>query len=143
MTASMPLPSPKVTAFFDEATNTISYVVRDPEGSACAIVDSVLDFDYSSGRTDTKSADEIIAFIEREGLQVQWILESHVHADHLSAAPYLQERLGGSLEHNVFHSHVVSQVDHVPFPELDPLRHVGVEDAHELSECRMLLPLEV
>ncbi|NNE51081.1 MAG: MBL fold metallo-hydrolase [Sulfitobacter sp.] len=93
----MPLPSPKVTAFFDEATNTVSYVVQDPDGSACAIVDSVLDFDYSSGRTDTRSADEVIAFVEKNKLQVQWILESHVHADHLSAAPYLQERLGGKI----------------------------------------------
>ena len=88
---------PDVTAFFDEATNTISYVVRDPEGSAAAIIDSVLDFDYASGRTDTASADAIVAHVEREGLDVQWILETHVHADHLSAAPYLQERLGGKI----------------------------------------------
>ena len=89
--------SPDVTAFFDEATNTVSYVVQDPAGRACAIVDSVLDFDYSSGRTDTASADEIIAFVRDKGLEVAWILESHVHADHLSAAPYLQERLGGKI----------------------------------------------
>jgi len=88
---------PDVTAFFDEATNTISYVVRDPEGSAAAIIDSVLDFDYASGRTDTRSADAIVAHVEREGLDVQWILETHVHADHLSAAPYLQEKLGGKI----------------------------------------------
>lgn len=88
---------PDVTAFFDEATNTVSYVVKDPSGRACAIIDSVLDFDYASGRTDTKSADEIIAFIEAEGLDVQWLLETHVHADHLSAAPYLQERVGGKI----------------------------------------------
>ena len=88
---------PDVKAFFDDATNTISYVVKDPTGSACAIVDSVLDFDYSSGRTDTRSADAIIAYVEAEGLDVQWLLESHVHADHLSAAPYLQERLGGKI----------------------------------------------
>ena len=89
--------TPKVTGFFDDATNTISYVVQDPEGSACAIVDSVLDFDYSSGRTDTKSADTIIAFVKEHNLDVQWLLETHVHADHLSAAPYLQDTLGGKI----------------------------------------------
>jgi glyoxylase-like metal-dependent hydrolase (beta-lactamase superfamily II) len=88
---------PTVTAFFDEATNTITYVVREPHGRACAIVDSVLDFDYASGRTDTRSADAVIDFVQREGLDVQWILETHVHADHLSAAPYLQERVGGKI----------------------------------------------
>ena len=86
---------PIVTHFFDEPTNTFSYVVRDPESQACAILDSVLDFDYAAGRTDVRSADEIIAFIQHEGLTVEWILETHVHADHLSAAPYLHERLGG------------------------------------------------
>ena len=89
--------SPDVKAFFDTATNTVSYVVKDPNGSACAIVDSVLDFDHASGRTDTASADEIIAYVTEQGLKVDWILESHVHADHLSAAPYLQERLGGKI----------------------------------------------
>ncbi|MDJ1016975.1 MAG: MBL fold metallo-hydrolase [Paracoccaceae bacterium] len=88
---------PFVKAFFDEATNTISYVVRDPEGTHCAIVDSVLDFDYAAGRTDTSSADEIIAYVRAEGLVVDWVLETHVHADHLSAAPYLQEQLGGKI----------------------------------------------
>ena len=88
---------PDVKAFFDDATNTISYVVKDPKGKACAIIDSVLDFDYSSGRTDTKSADEVIAHVQAQGLDVQWILESHVHADHLSAAPYIQERVGGKI----------------------------------------------
>ncbi len=89
--------TPDVTAFFDDATNTISYVVRDPNGTACAVIDSVLDFDYASGRTDTKSADEIVAYVKTNGLDCQWLLESHVHADHLSAAPYLQERLGGKI----------------------------------------------
>ncbi len=89
--------NPIVNAFFDEATNTISYLVRDPNGRACAIVDSVLDFDYASGRTDTRSADAIIRFVGDEDLEVAWILETHVHADHLSAAPYLQERLGGKI----------------------------------------------
>jgi len=76
---------PDVKAFFDEATNTISYVARDPAGHSCAIIDSVLDFDYASGRTDTRSADAIIAFVRQHGLTVDWLLESHVHADHLSA----------------------------------------------------------
>lgn len=89
--------SPMIDAFFDTATNTVSYVVRDPQGRACAILDSVLDFDYASGRTDTSSADKIIAHVKNEGLEVAWILETHVHADHLSAAPYLQEALGGKI----------------------------------------------
>ena len=89
--------TPDVKAFFDNATNTVSYVVREPQGSACAIIDSVLDYDQAAGRTDTSSADDIIAWIKAEDLQVAWILESHVHADHLSAAPYLQEALGGKI----------------------------------------------
>ncbi len=89
--------SPAVKAFFDSATNTITYVVRDPAGTHCAIVDSVLDFDYASGRTDTRSADAVIAWVQEHGLTVDWILETHVHADHLSAAPYIQERLGGQI----------------------------------------------
>lgn len=89
--------APKIDAFFDTATNTVSYVVQDPQGSACAIVDSVLDFDYASGRTDTASADKIIAHVKAQELEVAWILETHVHADHLSAAPYLQEALGGKI----------------------------------------------
>src|SRR6056297_1854584 len=88
---------PEVTAFFDDATNTISYVVRDPNGTNCAVIDSVLDFDYSSGRTDTRSADTIIAFVKNKGYSVEWLLETHVHADHLSAAPYIQKELGGKI----------------------------------------------
>lgn len=87
--------SPIVQPFFDEPTNTFSYVVQDPDSQACAIVDSVLDFDYAAGRTDVRSAEEIIAYIRDQGLTVQWILETHVHADHLSAAPFLHEQLGG------------------------------------------------
>ncbi|MEQ9546966.1 MAG: MBL fold metallo-hydrolase [Marinobacter sp.] len=86
---------PVVKHFFDEPTNTFSYVVKDPESNACAIVDSVLDFDYAAGRTDVRSANGIIRYIEDSGLTVEWILETHVHADHLSAAPYLHETLGG------------------------------------------------
>ncbi|WP_067985537.1 MBL fold metallo-hydrolase [Neptuniibacter pectenicola] len=86
---------PQVKAFFDEPTNTFSYVVQDPESTACAIIDSVLDFDYASGCTDVRSADEIIAYVRDKDLSVEWILETHVHADHLSAAPYLHQTLGG------------------------------------------------
>ncbi|MCB1396539.1 MAG: MBL fold metallo-hydrolase, partial [Rhodobacteraceae bacterium] len=88
---------PEVYGFFDEATFTITYVVRDPNSNKCAVVDSVLDFDYASGRTDTRSADAVIAFIKEKGFEVEWLLESHVHADHLSAAPYIQEKLGGKI----------------------------------------------
>ena len=86
---------PIVTHFFDEPTNTFSYVVQDPDSSACAIIDSVLDFDYAAGRTDVRSANQIIAFVREKRLEVAWILETHVHADHLSAAPYLHDQLGG------------------------------------------------
>jgi len=89
--------TPAVHGFFDEATNTITYVVVEPEGRACAVIDSVLDFDYASGHTDTRSADAVMEFITKEGLELKWILETHVHADHLSAAPYIQERLGGQI----------------------------------------------
>lgn len=88
---------PIVTSFFDEATNTASHVVRDPTGVACAIVDPVLDFDMSAGRTSTESADRIAAFVADEDLKVVWLLETHVHADHLSASPYLQDKLGGRI----------------------------------------------
>jgi glyoxylase-like metal-dependent hydrolase (beta-lactamase superfamily II) len=89
--------SPEVTGFFDEATNTVSYVVRDPAGRRAAIIDSVLDFDHASGRTSTASADAISAFVRENGFEVEWLLETHVHADHLSAAPYLQQKLGGKI----------------------------------------------
>jgi len=91
------LMSPKVDAFFDNASNTISYVVADPETGTCAIVDPVLDFDFHAGRTGTDSADRIAAHVTSRGLTVAWLLETHVHADHLSAAPYLQAKLGGRL----------------------------------------------
>ncbi|MFN7270019.1 MAG: MBL fold metallo-hydrolase [Cereibacter sp.] len=90
-------PPADVRAFFDEATNTVSYVVKDPASAACAVIDSVLDFDYASGRTDTRSADAIIADVTARGLRVDWVLETHVHADHLSAAPYVQQRVGGRI----------------------------------------------
>ena len=88
---------PEVTAFFDEATNTVSYVVKDPASSSCAVVDSVLDFDYASGRTSFASADRIIDFIASQQLRPEWLIETHVHADHLSASPYIQRKLGGKI----------------------------------------------
>ncbi|MCH8491362.1 MAG: MBL fold metallo-hydrolase [Oceanicaulis sp.] len=88
---------PDVKAFFDPATFTVSYVVSDPATKQAAIVDSVLDYDPKSGRTSKASADAVIAYVRDEGLTVQWILETHVHADHLSAAPYLKEQVGGTL----------------------------------------------
>lgn len=89
--------TPHVKAFFDEATFTASYVVHDPATKIAAIIDSVLDFDHPSGRTSFESADAMIAYVAAEGLQVEWLLETHAHADHLSAAPYLHEKLGGKL----------------------------------------------
>jgi len=88
---------PTVTPFFDETTFTASFVVIDPETKHAAIIDSVLDFDYASGRTNFHSADTIIRFVRENELIVDWILETHVHADHLSAAPYLQQELGGKI----------------------------------------------
>ncbi|MFT5720993.1 MAG: glyoxylase-like metal-dependent hydrolase (beta-lactamase superfamily II) [Motiliproteus sp.] len=87
--------APQVRAFFDASTHTFSYVIRDPQSACCAIIDSVLDFDYASGRTEVRSANRIIEYIRTEQLSVEWILETHVHADHLSAASYLQAQLGG------------------------------------------------
>jgi len=86
---------PEVEAFFDEATYTYSYVVADPQSNAAAIIDPVLDYDPASGRTATDSADRIVDFVLKQGLDVVWILETHVHADHLSGASYLKQRLGG------------------------------------------------
>lgn len=86
---------PDVSAFFDEATFTVTYVVSDPATGRAAVVDPVLDFDPASGRTSTSSADEVVAFVEDNKLRVDWILETHVHADHLSGAPYISESLGG------------------------------------------------
>ncbi len=88
---------PQIKAFFDTATNTVSYVVSDPHSAHCAIIDSVLDFDPASGRTSRASADRVIAHVRECGLTTVLILETHVHADHLSAAPYLKQQLGGML----------------------------------------------
>ncbi|MBQ0796259.1 MBL fold metallo-hydrolase [Zhongshania sp.] len=88
---------PEVMPFFDEQTNTFSYVVKDPFSQACAIVDSVMEIDYPSGRLSLRGAEEIIRYIRHHNLELQWIIETHVHADHLSAAPYLQQQLGGKI----------------------------------------------
>lgn len=88
---------PNVKAFFDTGTNTISYVVSDPETKMAAIIDTVLDYDMSAGRISYTSADELVEYVESEGLQAEWVIETHVHADHLSAAPYIQEKIGGKL----------------------------------------------
>ncbi|WP_445943523.1 MBL fold metallo-hydrolase [Roseicyclus sp.] len=88
---------PEVAPFFDPATNTISYVVKDPNSNSCAVVDSVMDIDYAAGRITYDNADEIIAYVQEKGLKVEWLIETHVHADHLSAAPYIQSKLGGKI----------------------------------------------
>ena len=88
---------PDVTAFFDQDTYTVSYLVADPDAGRCAVIDSVLDFDPASGATATRSVDEMIEAINHRNLALDWILETHVHADHLTAAPYLKETLGGEI----------------------------------------------
>ncbi|MGV0998486.1 MAG: MBL fold metallo-hydrolase [Fluviibacter sp.] len=89
--------NPLVKGFFDPDTWTVTYVVYEKPGSPCAIIDSVLDYDPKSGRTTTRSADAVVAFVEANQLTVEWILETHAHADHLTAAPYLQKKLGGTI----------------------------------------------
>ncbi|EPF83586.1 hypothetical protein GCM10025882_26520 [Acinetobacter gyllenbergii] len=88
---------PTVKAFFDEQSNTFSYVVHDPETKHCAIIDSVLDYDAASASTSTQHADEMITYIQSQALTVEWILETHVHADHLTASQYLKSELGGKI----------------------------------------------
>jgi len=89
--------TPEVKSFFDEMTNTVTHVIRDPASKKAAILDTVMDYDPKSGRTSTTSADEVIAYVREQGFEVEWILESHVHADHLTAAPYIKEQLGGKI----------------------------------------------
>ncbi len=100
--------TPEVKAFFDEATYTVSYIVKDPGSQSCAIIDSVLDFDPKSGRTDTTSADAIISHVRENDLKVEWLLETHAHADHLSAAPYIKDQLGGT---TAIGSHIIEVQD--------------------------------
>ena len=88
---------PDVKAFFDQQSNTISYVVKDPQSEFCAVVDAVMQFDYAAGRLSYDSADEMINYISSNQLTLEWIIETHVHADHLSGAPYIQEKLGGKI----------------------------------------------
>ncbi|MEH6831651.1 MBL fold metallo-hydrolase [Sulfitobacter sp.] len=88
---------PDVSAHFDEATNTITYIVKDPASNHCAIIDSVMDIDYAAGRITYDAADILIDEIKSRGLTLDWIIETHVHADHLSAAPYIQQKLGGKI----------------------------------------------
>lgn len=88
---------PVVISFFDEATNAVCHIVKDPESSACAVIDSILDFEMASGTISTNSADMVIDEIKSRGLRVEWVLETHVHADHLSAAPYIAKETGGKL----------------------------------------------
>lgn len=88
---------PVVESFFDETTSTISYIVKDPQSGACAVMDSVMDFDYAAGRISHDSADRIIDRIKERRLTLEWIIETHAHADHLSAAPYIQQEVGGKI----------------------------------------------
>ena len=94
ITSDRPL-KPEVFPFFDKPTNTFSYIVNDPSSNACAIIDSVMNIDYPSGTISYQGADDIIQYIQQHQLSVKWILETHVHADHLSAAAYLKNKLGG------------------------------------------------
>jgi glyoxylase-like metal-dependent hydrolase (beta-lactamase superfamily II) len=100
---AMPIPplnmtlTPTVTGFFDVATNTVTYVLRDPASNACAVIDSVMDIDYAAGRITYDAADKIIDFITENNLTLEWLIETHVHADHLSGAPYIQGKLGGKI----------------------------------------------
>ena len=89
--------NPEIHAFFDTTTNTISYIVHDPGSLHCAIIDSVMDIDYAAGQISYTHADHLIRFITQKGWQLDWLIETHVHADHLSAAPYIQSQLGGKL----------------------------------------------
>jgi glyoxylase-like metal-dependent hydrolase (beta-lactamase superfamily II) len=96
MTVNMDI-QPQVEGFFDETSNTISYIAKDPNSDHCAIIDSVMDIDYAAGRITSEHADQLIARIKERGLTLDWIIETHVHADHLSAAPYIQDKLGGKI----------------------------------------------
>ena len=91
------LEKPEVFSYFDETTNAACYILKDPSSNSCAVIDSILDFDLAAGRVTTKHADMLIRDIQTKGLDLEWIIETHVHADHLSAAPYLAQQLGGKI----------------------------------------------
>ena len=95
--SKLSLYSPEIKGFFDSDSSTVTYVVSDPATKACAVIDAVLDFTMASGTIDTKSADEIIGYIKSKNFRLDWLIETHVHADHLSAAPYIQDMLGGKI----------------------------------------------
>jgi glyoxylase-like metal-dependent hydrolase (beta-lactamase superfamily II) len=135
----------QIQGFFDKCTSTITYVVYEREGGAAAIIDSVLDFDAKSGRTHTRSADEVIAFARSKELKVEWLLETHAHADHLSAAPYLKQQVGGRVGIGAAIQAVQaafkpilnlngkldgSQFDHLFQP--DEVFHIGALEAHAM-----------
>lgn len=138
--------TPHIHAFFDPATATVTYVVYEGEGGACAVIDSVLDYDPKAGRTATTSADKVIAFVREHGLQCRWLLETHAHADHLSAAPYLQRQLGGEVAigaaiqavqqafADIYHQHGAtsdgSQFDQLFAP--DQVFHIGALEVRAL-----------
>lgn len=123
--------TPSVSAFFDAATFTYSYVVTDPETRRCALVDSVLDYDPAAGRTVFESADRLVEHVRGNDLTVEWILETHVHADHLSAAPYLKEKLGGRL---AIGEHIVTVQE-----TFGKLFNAGTEFARDGSQFDVLL----
>ncbi len=138
--------TPDIQAFFDPATSTVSYVVYQGRGSACAIIDAVRDFEPKSGRTTTRSADQIIAFVRTLELNCQWLLETHAHADHLSGAPYLAAELGGKIGIGVDISKVQSAFarvfPHTPHPSrFDHLfEHEETFAIGQLSACAMHVP---
>ena len=137
--------SPIVECFFDEVTNTATYVVREADGNSCAVIDSVLDYDAHSGRTSTTSADAVTKYIRENELSCEWILETHAHADHFSAAPYLRDKIGGKIaigEHipeiqrvfaNIFNAGAAFEPDGSQFDELlkDGQKfHIGAMPVH-------------
>ena len=138
--------TPHIQAFFDPATATVTYVVYEGEGGACAVIDSVLDYDPKAGRTATTSADKVIAFVRENKLTCRWLLETHAHADHLSAAPYLQRQLGGEVAigaaiqavqqafADIYHQHGAtsdgSQFDQLFAP--DQVFHIGALEVRAL-----------
>ena len=129
-------PAPLITAFFDEATNSVSYLVADPNSRAAAVIDAVLDFDASSGTVSTKSSEKIIAAAAEQGLRIEWVLETHVHADHLSAAAHIRERTGAKV--GIGTGVKVIQAAFAPVFEADDLAD---EDFDQLFDDGATVPL--